>query len=170
MKCLSAQGCSDFAARCDLDLRDRQLISIEGRNASWLSGWVPGESRQQAVLVNRLFDQFPSGAEWLLWITEWGVWPTEESQEVWRTIRERFQETRPLKEAPGHLLGADERGLALGMTRLALLFGWDATLITRPLSIVTFFSHDETIDFAAPAEQIDALTRSLEDLPKWRDD
>src|SRR5579871_2633032 len=39
----------------------------------------------------------------LLWITEWGIWPSSENHHLYYRLRQSYGDNRLLQEAPGHL-------------------------------------------------------------------
>ena len=39
----------------------------------------------------------------LLWITEWGIWPSSENWHLYYRLRQSYGDLRLLPEAPGHL-------------------------------------------------------------------
>jgi hypothetical protein len=82
----------------------------------------------------------------LIWITDWGVWPSEENPCLIDKFREAYGEKRALIDAPGHLFDPSEQPAISALFRLVLLFGWDGHLI--PKSKVLYFSaiHDGYLD------------------------
>ena len=137
MKCISAAECEQRVQNLDLTIEVQVLRFVNGRVPASRALKIPDSARRQALGVNTLFRAFPDDTNgWLLWVLEWGVWPDEEYPELWYEIREHHGERRPIIEAPGHLFAQEEQGLARGMTRLAMLFGWTAFLIPDPASFV----------------------------------
>jgi hypothetical protein len=137
----------------DLKIEGQRLKLINGRAPASRELKIPDSARRQALGVNHLFGAFPDDTkEWCLWALEWGAWPEEEYPELWYEIREHHGERRPIREAPGHLFAQNEQGLARGMTRLAMLFGWTAFLIPDPASFVVRLDVRELMDIAASAE------------------
>ncbi|HLQ52393.1 MAG TPA: hypothetical protein VK129_12900, partial [Terriglobales bacterium] len=48
----------------------------------------------------------------LLWITEWGIWPSSENWHLYYMLRQSYSDQRLLQEAPGHLfLGHESEDL-----------------------------------------------------------
>jgi hypothetical protein len=85
--------------------------------------------------------------ECLLWVTEWGVWPSSENLHLFYRLRESYGERRHLHDAPGHsFLGHENADLATYI-QVALQFGWGFYLVTSPSYQSAFVSHDEYVKF-----------------------
>ena len=88
----------------------------------------------------------------LLWITEWGVWPSSENWHLYYKLRRMYGDYRLLHEAPGHLFLDFETEDLASFLQVALLNGWGGYLLTQADFVNAFFSHDEFIDFYAENE------------------
>jgi hypothetical protein len=166
MKCITTAECTQKVKSLKLTIEGEFLRLVNGRGPASQRFKIPDSARRQALAVNELFRAFPDDTtEWLLWALEWDVWPNEEYPELVEEIREHHGEHRPVIEAPGHLFAQHERGLARGMTRLAMLFGWTAFLIPAPVSFVVFIDDDELMRLdAADASTIAELGETIRDL------
>jgi hypothetical protein len=88
----------------------------------------------------------------LLWITEWGIWPSSENLHLYYKLRQSYGDPRLLHEMPGHLfLGHESEDLA-SFLQVAMLNGWGGYILTQADYVNAFFSHDEYIDFFAQLE------------------
>jgi hypothetical protein len=85
--------------------------------------------------------------ECLLWITQWGVWPSSENLHLFYRVRGSYGEHRQLADAPGHLFLKHEMVELTTFIELALLCGWDFYLLPAPAYAAVFVSHDEFIEF-----------------------
>jgi len=83
----------------------------------------------------------------LLWITEWGIWPSSENWHLYYKLRQSCADNRLLHEAPGHLFLEYETEDLASFLQLAMLNGWGGHLLTDANYVNAFFSHDEYIDF-----------------------
>jgi len=162
MRCLTESECESEAQHLGLTLGEGFLSLMDGREPSSVSLRIPLHTGEQAALVNSLFRPDSGTKQWLLWLTAWGIFPSEEYPVIWREIREKHGESRPLIEAPGHLFGEGEGELVRGMARLAMLFAWDAFFWPAPPTIAGFMSHDEVLFLYAKDE--DALAAATADL------
>lgn len=85
----------------------------------------------------------------LLWITEWGIWPSSENWHVYYKLRQSYGDTRLLHEAPGHLFLEYEAEDLTSFLQIAMLNGWGGYVLTHADYVNAFFSHDEYIEFYA---------------------
>jgi len=85
----------------------------------------------------------------LLWITEWGIWPSSENWHLYYTLRQASGDLQLLHEAPGHLFLEHEAEDLASFTQIAMLNGWGGYILTQANYVNAFFSHDEYIDFFA---------------------
>jgi hypothetical protein len=94
----------------------------------------------------------------LLWITEWGIWPSSENWHIYYKLRQSYADHRLLHEAPGHLFLEHESEDLASFLQLAILNGWGGYFLSGSNHINAFFSHDEYIDFYAERnESLDAI-------------
>jgi len=97
----------------------------------------------------------------LLWITEWGIWPSSENWHLYYRMRQTYGDSRLLHEAPGHLcLDYEVEDLA-SFLQMAMLNGWGGYILTEADYVNAFFSHDEYIDFFAKHDANLAPVRDL---------
>src|SRR5262245_36546685 len=101
------------------------------------------DSGYKVSLARTLWHSVADRSERLVWMTEWGVWPSSEHMPLYTALRQAFGGKRPLIEAPGHLfqLGEDDNGLSFFIT--AALFLWDVYLLGAGGDFAAFLSHDE---------------------------
>jgi len=78
----------------------------------------------------------------LLWVTEFGVWPSRENWQLFYRLRESYAERRQLQDAPGHLFLEHEAVDLATFIGLALLFGWDFYVLPDTGYANVFVSHD----------------------------
>jgi hypothetical protein len=83
----------------------------------------------------------------LLFITEWGVWPSSENWHMYYKLRETYGDNRLLHEAPGHLFLEHEAEDLASFLQLSMLNGWGGYVLTEANYVNAFFSHDEYIEF-----------------------
>jgi hypothetical protein len=94
----------------------------------------------------------------LLWITEWGIWPSTENWHLYRKLRQSYSNRQLLHEAPGHLFLEDETEDLASFLQLSMLNGWGGYLLAESNQVNAFFSHDEFITYYAACEkELDAL-------------
>jgi hypothetical protein len=101
--------------------------------------------------------------ECLLWVTQWGVWPSSENLHLFYRLRESYGERRLLQDAPGHLFLKHEMSDLISFVQLALLAGWDFYLLPTPAYAQAFISHDEFMMLHTDVS--DAVSQVRESLP-----
>jgi hypothetical protein len=125
-------------------------VPLHGMNWSrltWLSAFL-AESLQD-------FDNC------LLWVTQWGVWPSSENQHLFYRLREAYSERRLLPDAPAHLFLGYERADLTTFIELAPLFGWDFYLLPNTAQARAFVSHDEFLEFRTDDDDIAKTVREV---------
>jgi hypothetical protein len=104
------------------------------------------ESRVAAHCVRRLH----SWDECMLWVTEWGVWPSSEDWPKYYDARGAHGERRSIDVAPAQVFRFDEAALLVEFTTLVLENAWDAHMIPvmalRPTGQRVLISHDEWVE------------------------
>jgi hypothetical protein len=88
----------------------------------------------------------------LLFITEWGIWPSSENWHLYYKLRQTYGDNRQLHDGPGHLFLEQEGEDLASFLQLSMLNGWGGYVLTEANSVNAFFSHDEYIDFFADAD------------------
>jgi hypothetical protein len=95
----------------------------------------------------------------LLWVTEFGVWPSMENRHLYYRLRESYQNRDSLAEAPGHLFGRYEISDAVSFLDVTLRCGWGGYLVSNGGGCL-FFSHDSWLGMPAAlsaSEEIEKL-------------
>jgi hypothetical protein len=78
----------------------------------------------------------------LLWVREFGIWPSREDMNLYYRLRTSQGDHRQLSDAPGHLFLSHERSDLASYVGLAIQFGWGAHLLAGPTWTYMFLSHD----------------------------
>ena len=89
----------------------------------------------------------------LLWITEWGIWPSSENWHLYYKLRHAYGDQQLLQESPGHLFLEHEVEDLASFMQIAMLSGWSGYILTEADYVNAFFSHDEYIDFFANVDE-----------------
>jgi hypothetical protein len=110
---------------------------------------------QEETVVSACVESIGRWDECLLWVQEWGVWPSSENWPAYYEARGQQGERRSLGVAPGHLFGSGDQHLLVGFLRFVLENAWEAQLVSvlhgQPTSHA-HVSHDEWVDVWAPVE------------------
>ncbi len=88
----------------------------------------------------------------LLWITEWGIWPSTENWHLYYKLRQTYGNQQLLHEAPGHFFLDYESEDLASFLQLSMLNGWGGYILTQAGYVNGFFSHDQYIKFYAELE------------------
>lgn len=102
---------------------------------------IPDDSRIQVMLTQRLA-HWPEGQDVLLWMTSWATY-REEEMEVFLEFRRQSGETRPLINAPGHLLNTASTEDVWTMRQLLLLmtaFNWEGFVLQADRQLILWMA------------------------------
>ncbi len=161
MKVLSLAECQDWSERHTGRLFPRDMLCepYGSRNRQWR---IPTDASKKTVLARTLASCWTGG---LLWITDWGIFPSGENMHLFDAVRASLGVTESLYEAPGHLLGPEERITMECMYDLCLYFYWDAAALDQS-GVVVRISHDEHVTLAGDPEMVQpydiGIRRALE--------
>ena len=89
----------------------------------------------------------------MLFITEWGIWPSSENWHLYYKLRQTYGDQRLLQETPGLLFLEHEAEDLASFLQIAMLNGWGGYVLTQANYVNAFFSHDEYINFFAEHDQ-----------------
>ena len=144
MQFLTKEQCVAWVSKEGFDLgetpnyRDLEKVGVHKIRFA-----TPSDAGARVALARTLWNSLGARSEGLVWVTEWGVWPSSEHMPLYTALRRAFGDKRPLIEAPGHLfqLGEDDNGLSFFL--VAALFFWDVYLLRAGGDSAAFLSHDE---------------------------
>ena len=111
---------SGSAIRIDIEDCQRAPIALARTFVSWLGAF----------------------GDCLLWVREFGIWPSREDLNLYYRLRVSHGDPRQLSEAPGHFFSSHERSDLETYLSLAIQFGWGAHVIAAPTWTSLFLSHD----------------------------
>jgi len=130
---------------------------------------VPEDAGARVILARVLWEAAGQGAsEVLVWVTDWGVWPSGEHPPLAEAARRGFGAERPMHETPGHLARSGDDDAALGVLCMAVLFLWDCWVLPADGRPAVFVSHDE-LGVVDPRDDDRGLRQRLEALGFARD-
>lgn len=144
MKLLTPAQCRDWASQRGFVVNQAFGHPRASEISPRLSFRIPEDAGGRVALVRGLWERSGAqSAESLVWITEWGVWPSGEHFPLVDAARRGLGAERPLDECPGHLFTAGEDDAALSILTLSVLFLWDCWLLPVGEFPCAFVSHDE---------------------------
>lgn len=85
----------------------------------------------------------------VLWVTEFGIWPSSENLHLYYAVRRSYGDTRAIWEAPGHEFLKHEHTDLVTFLDIALQFGWGCLLFGPPQRASLIVSHDEWVQFGS---------------------
>lgn len=139
---------------CAAWLRDKQRRLPDDTPAKNVARTVyPKEPHRVFPLTHWIAHSLTYRMPTLLWLTEWGVWPSSENWHLYYKLRQSYADQRLLHEAPGHLFLEHEAEDLASFLQVAILNGWGGYLLTQADYVNAFFSHDEYIDFFAERDE-----------------
>ena len=112
----------------------------------------PAEPHRICLFSHWIATSLTFRAPALLWITEWGIWPSSENWHLYYKLRHSYGDQQLLHEAPGHLFLEHESEDLASFLQLAMLNGWGGYLLMQADYVNAFFSHDEYVEFFAGLE------------------
>lgn len=104
---------------------------------------IPTDAGVRIALVDRQLRVFQESDEVLLWIAEWGVWPSSERPHIFERVRKSYGIDATLMEKPGHLVKTEEWDDLATLTTVAALFLWDCYVLEPSGKRAVRYSHDE---------------------------
>lgn len=107
---------------------------------------IPADSSAKTCLARAIVAELTFFKPGLLWITEWGVFPSGENIELFRGYRFSLGEKRALNAAPGHIFESSDRAGVEALVALSLYFYWDIALLEGDACLAARASHDEWIE------------------------
>ena len=150
MRFYTKQECETWLA----DRQRRKPDSVPGIHADRIR--YPSEPHRFLCFAHSISGSLAYGEQALLWITEWGIWPSSENWHLYYKLRQTYDDQRLLDEAPGHLFLEDEVEDLTSFLQITMLNGWGGYVLTHANHVNAFFSDDEYIEFFA--ERAENLT------------
>ncbi len=135
-------------------LSERGLLDSKGELSfsnypEMLQFRIPGDSGKKNVLSRIITSIISPHGNGLIWIDEYGVWPSCEDMNLFNRFRMSFGEICELNEKPGHVFMKDEVPDVSSLIVLVLFFCWGAVIVSDNGKLIIRISHDEMIDFFA---------------------
>jgi hypothetical protein len=133
---------------CEQWLHDRNRVKPDAASGSNVERVLyPKEPHKMFYVAHWIASSLTYRRPTLLWISEWGIWPSTENWHLYYKLRQSYLEPRLLHESPGHLFLEHESEDLASFVQVAMLNGWGGYILTEADYVNAFFSHDEYIDF-----------------------
>jgi hypothetical protein len=98
----------------------------------------------------------------LLWVTEYGIWPSSENLHLYYKLRSTYNDHQELRAAPGHFFLAHERDDLVTFVELVLRMGWGAYVLPILGKGFAFIAHDGWLFLDGTAEAVEKLRTSVD--------
>ncbi len=96
------------------------------------------------IVANTFLDRGPA----VLWINEWGIWPSSQHMDLFLRYRLSLGEGRSLPEAPVHIFEASgDTDALISILCLCLFFAWGFEITGLDRSFALTISHDEWLEY-----------------------
>lgn len=110
-----------------------------------MEAFIPADSGRKTALSKAIISLFELEDEGLLWINEFGMWPSSEDRHLFAGFRTFLGENSPLHEKPGHLFSREDLASTASLIAMSLYFVWGIFLYSSKQDFVIKTSHDEFI-------------------------
>ncbi len=111
---------------------------------------IPPDSGVKTALSRHLVSLvFESDQSCLLWIDEFGIWPSAEDMVLFDGFRQSIGEHSRLWDKPGHVGDQSDVAVLTSLTAMVLYFVWGAYLAGDTGRVIVRISHDEMLDVYA---------------------
>jgi hypothetical protein len=104
-----------------------------------------GQTIATYEIANKIVRWFGLTRSCILWVTEFGVWPSSENLHLYYKLRNSYGDYRTLTDAPGHLFLSYETVDLITFIDLLIQFGWGGFLLGTPNHNYITISHDKWI-------------------------
>ena len=104
---------------------------------------IPSDAGQRVAMTRNHFEPMRGSDEVLIWIEDWGVWPSGEHMPMFTRFREALGIRGGLIDRRGHLVREEQFEDGLSVIAFAALFLWDCYILPSSGRDFVFYSHDE---------------------------
>jgi hypothetical protein len=152
MRFLETNEIEEWCAERRLRLADDGALPddpklVHAKRATYARGHRSGREWAVAAACVRALGRWD---ECLLWVRNWGIWPSSEDWPAYYALRGARGEQRSLEKAPGHLFAPAEEELVATFLTQVMQNGWDAELLPvaskAPATKRVHVSHDEWLE------------------------
>lgn len=146
MNIIPEDRCKEWLSAVMQEPFDADVLGrVYGNSVTYL---IPSDTGKKTALARALSALVGSSRGGLLWITEWGVFPSSENMALFLGFRRSLGEERSVYAAPGHLFVEADLERVECLLDLVLYFFWDASIFDGS-SIWLQLSHDEVFTLNA---------------------
>ncbi len=140
MKSLTPKQAKEWCRTQGIAISSFGAPSIEGLKTRFP---LPSNRTERRLLAGHHLVAFSTESRSLVWITEWGVWPSIDLAGDFIALRTAAGEGRPLGEIPAQLIGRNDFDYLCSVVSIAVESLWDVQVIAGRGHKRLFYSHDE---------------------------
>jgi hypothetical protein len=122
MKFLSSQECEQWL----IDRNRQRPDQVPGLHTFSLP--FPDKPYRVFFIAQWIASNLTFRSPALLWVTEYGIWPSSENQHLYYRLRQSYGDLDLLEDKPGHLFLAHESEDLASFLQLTMLNGWGGYL------------------------------------------
>jgi hypothetical protein len=148
VECLEINQICEWAKQRGLVTGEGFLVELPELPSTYRAIYAQGSrSGSEHAAAKELVNRLGAWDDSLVWIREWGVWPSGEDWPTFYAWRGALQERRSLEKAPGHRFRPDERLQLVELVTLVMENAWDADVLCslsgHADAILAHVSHEE---------------------------
>jgi hypothetical protein len=116
---------------------------------------LPKDSGAKVGLARIIASTFLEQGPAILWINEWGIWPSSEHMDIFSRYRLSYGEGRIPDDAPVHIFDSiEDKDAFISILSLSLFFIWGVEVTDLDRSRAITISHDEWLEYRyAPGQE-----------------
>lgn len=156
---LTNDDCIELCRNRSINLNNKNQPDLSG--ADYLKFSYPRQAYKYYTLCRQLVAVCSPFTSFLLWVTEFEIWPSSENLHLYYRLRQSYGDIRLISEAPAHYFLKHEQEDLISFIHLGLLFGWDMYLLPDSDYVKAFCSHDEWLSLHTNNKNI---------LAEWQQD
>lgn len=171
MRCLTYSECAEWCGHRHFPTRHKEgyLVGpypdLDSPPFHFVDFALPTDSGRKVAFGRFLYSLIDPAPELLSWLGDWDVWPSSQHMPLFTRFRQAHGESRPVIDAPGHLLAPDEADDAVSVLVVSLQFVWNCHMLTSSGRDAVFVSHDEFGWFASRDEAVaESVRRKIEEI------
>jgi hypothetical protein len=136
----SEQECKEMAQRLGFDREGLARAEARLPCPGCIRVFIEDDRARSFWIATELTSFLGAFATCLVWVTEYGVWPSSENRHLYYRLRSSYGDLRELHDAPGHHYYGHEIHDLITLIDLMIQFGWGGHVLASSSSL--YFSHE----------------------------
>ena len=136
----SEQECKALAQRLGFDREVLARAESEPPCPGCIRVLIEDERARSVSIATKLASFLGVFTTCLVWVTEYGIWPSSENLHLYYRLRSSYGDLRELRDAPGHHYYWHEIPDLTTLIDLMIQFGWGGHILASSGSL--YLSHD----------------------------